>query len=262
MALSADHYATLKVALDADIEVVKAAYRALMLKYHPDQNRDNPAALAQATRINAAYEILGDPCKRAAYDSDLASARFDGPPPTPDRASQAPPQRPFYDGGEPEHLRSAGRRVPKPSHLRDFLIGAIIWRAASVAGTMVVMTAGGLYLKHELSSMSQASGQQISGISQVLAGIGQPGAAAGSPHIIHIQPGEFGRSRAPGPLGWVQTQLATPHYSRKVINGVAVYRRDDPWSWLEARYSQISQWLRSPPKTRRFNEAGAIDRDS
>lgn len=253
MAQLTDHYATLKIAPDADIEVVRAVYKALMLKYHPDQNQDNPAALAHATRINAAYEILSDPDKRATYDSVLANTRFGRSQPMPDGASQVPPHRPFYGDGEAAHVRTADRRSFRPPRLRDFLIATILWRAASVAAALAVTAAGGLYLNHELSTIGLTSGQRISRITQALGGSGAPGAAPASPHIIHIEPGEFDRARPAGPLTWLRTQLTRPHYSREVIGGVVIYRRSDPWSRLAARYRQITRGWRPPPKADRSN---------
>ena len=251
MAQLTDHYATLKIAPDADIEVVKAAYKALMLKYHPDRNQDNPAALTQATQINAAYEILGDSYKRATYDGVLANARLDRSPPMPDFASQAPPHQPFYGDGEPARGRAADRRGFRPPRLRDFLIATIIWRAASVAAALAVTAAGGLYLKHELSTTSLDSGQQFSRITQALGGLGAPDASPASPRIIHIEPGQFDGARPASPLTWLRTQLTTPHYSREVIDGVVIYRRSDPWPWLEARYRQITRGWRPAPKADR-----------
>ncbi len=67
------HYDTLKVSRDAPIEVIQAAYRSLARKYHPDHNRSRtPHDEAAMKAINAAYEILSDPARRAAYDRHLA----------------------------------------------------------------------------------------------------------------------------------------------------------------------------------------------
>ena len=63
-----DYYAVLGVdhgALEADI---KKAYRALAMKYHPDKNNGEKAAEEKFKQITAAYEVLCDPEKRAAYD--------------------------------------------------------------------------------------------------------------------------------------------------------------------------------------------------
>lgn len=65
------HYETLKVMRDAPPEVVRAAYKVLSQKCHPDRN---PSATAghQMAALNAAYETLSDTTKRRQYDQKLA----------------------------------------------------------------------------------------------------------------------------------------------------------------------------------------------
>lgn len=62
-----DPYAILQVSQDADQDVLQAAYRALARRLHPDHS-DDPTAGAQMAKLNAAWETLGDPERRAAYD--------------------------------------------------------------------------------------------------------------------------------------------------------------------------------------------------
>lgn len=69
---SIDLYAVLQVHPTAEPEIVDAAYRRLARMYHPDVNK-SPGAHETMIRINLAYEILGDPAKRAAYDRDRAN---------------------------------------------------------------------------------------------------------------------------------------------------------------------------------------------
>jgi len=73
-----DHYAILGVARDAPIEVIRAAYRVLVQKYHPDRNRD-PEAGGRAEEINTAYAVLKDPGARARYDQELPRAAGEAP---------------------------------------------------------------------------------------------------------------------------------------------------------------------------------------
>ena len=69
-----DYYATLEVSPLASDEEIKKAYRRLVLKYHPDRNPRNTWAVRKMQEINTAFEVLGDPEKREAYDLEH---RFD-----------------------------------------------------------------------------------------------------------------------------------------------------------------------------------------
>lgn len=72
-----DFYKTLGVDKSADADEIKKAYRKLAMKYHPDQNKDNPEAEEKFKKINEAYDVLKDEQKRAAYDR-YGNAAFDG----------------------------------------------------------------------------------------------------------------------------------------------------------------------------------------
>jgi hypothetical protein len=65
------HYDQLKVLRSAPVEVIKASYRALSQKYHPDRNPD-PDAVRRMTLINQAWDVLRDPEKRATHDRWIA----------------------------------------------------------------------------------------------------------------------------------------------------------------------------------------------
>jgi hypothetical protein len=67
-----DHYAILGVSPTSEDVVIRAAYRALMRRYHPDADPSSEAS-QRAQAINAAYAVLGDPDKRARYDGSLAA---------------------------------------------------------------------------------------------------------------------------------------------------------------------------------------------
>jgi molecular chaperone DnaJ len=73
----ADHYKTLGIDKGADAAEIKKAYRKMAMKYHPDQNQDNAEAEEKFKLVNAAYDILKDEQKRAAYDR-YGDAAFDG----------------------------------------------------------------------------------------------------------------------------------------------------------------------------------------
>lgn len=62
-----DYYATLGLTPDADAAAVRAAYRRLARRHHPDLNRASDAS-AQMSELNEAYEALSDPARRRVYD--------------------------------------------------------------------------------------------------------------------------------------------------------------------------------------------------
>ena len=63
-----DYYEVLEVSRDADGTTIKKSYRKLAIKFHPDENPDDPEAEDKFKEIGEAYEILMDEQKRAAYD--------------------------------------------------------------------------------------------------------------------------------------------------------------------------------------------------
>jgi curved DNA-binding protein CbpA len=65
------HYDALQVLSDAHSEVVRAAYRALALLYHPDRGTGSAARM---TELNEAWETLRDPASRREYDHRLRLA--------------------------------------------------------------------------------------------------------------------------------------------------------------------------------------------
>jgi curved DNA-binding protein CbpA len=67
----ADPYKTLQVDPEAEDEVIAAAYRRLARKYHPDVAASAEVA-ARMAAINAAWEVIGDPLRRAAFDRQRA----------------------------------------------------------------------------------------------------------------------------------------------------------------------------------------------
>lgn len=70
---SADYYAVLGIRRDASHDDVRHAYHRLAKLWHPDRYMDAPPALRERAErrtraLNAAYAVLSDPAKRAAYD--------------------------------------------------------------------------------------------------------------------------------------------------------------------------------------------------
>jgi curved DNA-binding protein CbpA len=73
MAIAPDYYAVLGVSPDADEAVVRAAWKALLRKFHPDTARDMPDAAERTRAVNAAWAVLGDANRRIAYDLERAA---------------------------------------------------------------------------------------------------------------------------------------------------------------------------------------------
>jgi curved DNA-binding protein len=60
-----DPFQTLGVARTATDAEIKAAFRKLAIQYHPDKNPGDPTAEAKFKDVNAAYQVLSDPQKKA-----------------------------------------------------------------------------------------------------------------------------------------------------------------------------------------------------
>ncbi len=68
-----DYYSILGVSKDADEVVIKAAYKALAQKYHPDKSQSETAASSTKlmSDINKAYSVIGNPVSKQKYDQEL-----------------------------------------------------------------------------------------------------------------------------------------------------------------------------------------------
>ncbi len=75
-----DHYRILGVIQDAEDIVIKAAYRALAQRYHPDKWAGSPEeATMRMSEINKAFSVLSDQIKRKQYDINLSSNEYNEP---------------------------------------------------------------------------------------------------------------------------------------------------------------------------------------
>jgi DnaJ-class molecular chaperone len=61
-------------------QIIEAAYRRLAKMYHPDVTQARDAG-TRMKEINAAYGVLRDPARRAAYDRQLQEQARPAPPP-------------------------------------------------------------------------------------------------------------------------------------------------------------------------------------
>ena len=122
MAADIDPYKVLQVDPEAEDEVIQAAYRRLAQKYHPDR-QPGPEGATRMIAINAAWELVGDPAKRAAYDRSRRASPVPPPPaaapasaPRPAPATSAPPT-PGTSAGAPTRER------PPETVSRDWTTG-------------------------------------------------------------------------------------------------------------------------------------------
>ncbi|KAL7806367.1 hypothetical protein V8C44DRAFT_200615 [Trichoderma aethiopicum] len=93
-----DYYKFLGVPQTAGTDAIRASYRKLALKYHPDRNPNNPQATAQFQLLEAAYSTLFDPERRRIYDLQYESIKRNSAtdanknPPPPQANSNEPDQ--------------------------------------------------------------------------------------------------------------------------------------------------------------------------
>lgn len=99
-----DPYAVLRVSPGADAEVIQAAYRTLARRHHPDHST-HPDAGARMAELNAAWEVLGDPTRRAQHDH-LVRAAAQAP-----TKSAGTPERAAAHGGSSGYGAATGWHV-------------------------------------------------------------------------------------------------------------------------------------------------------
>lgn len=102
------HYDNLKVTRNAPPEVIRAAYKSLSQKFHPDRNPGDPGATRTFQIINTAYEVLSDPLKRREHDDWIASAEAQ-------EGTQPPGPPPGLDPDPMMHTAGLGKRAARSS---------------------------------------------------------------------------------------------------------------------------------------------------
>lgn len=145
------HYDNLKVARDAPDAVIRAAYKVLSQKYHPDKNPRDPRAAAIMSVINQSYQVLSDPVRRRAHDAWIASeeSKFRQTAP---QSPSIPPQwrQPQPDPPPPPR---ASRHWPFALMLLPFQFLLGLFRAFPQFAIMALLV-GGLWLWIALSPRS------------------------------------------------------------------------------------------------------------
>jgi curved DNA-binding protein CbpA len=69
MPTAIDHYAVLGVGRGASPDEIRGAYRRAARASHPDLHPEDSTAAERFKRVQLAYDVLGDPARRASYDA-------------------------------------------------------------------------------------------------------------------------------------------------------------------------------------------------
>ena len=117
-----DPYKVLQVDPEAEDEVIQAAYRRLAQKYHPDRSTGQEA-VDRMVAINAAWETIGNPKRRASFDLARSAAAVAQQTPT-SPTSAAPgagagrPSSPSGGQAGPVPARPPDPWQPRPAEQR------------------------------------------------------------------------------------------------------------------------------------------------
>ncbi|MDD5093033.1 MAG: ABC transporter substrate-binding protein [Dehalococcoidia bacterium] len=133
--MARDYYKILQVDSEADPEVIKSAYKRLAQKYHPDIDKSANAE-ARMKEINEAYEVLGDPQKRAEYDrvkgvfgkprgSSSYGGEYSSKNTTQNETSYPPPQKPKDTRVQPSKKPSISRGATSGWHGRQLILALV-----------------------------------------------------------------------------------------------------------------------------------------
>ena len=135
------HYDNLKVSRDAPIEVIQAAYRTLARKYHPDMNASAAKAEAVMKIINASYEVLSDPTRRAEHDRWIAEQEQQREQPAPQRRETYANSRSYR---ESPPVRPPSRETPSEPRRSSWSFANILVAVSYVAVALILIRTNGL----------------------------------------------------------------------------------------------------------------------
>lgn len=136
-----DLYAILEVSRLASPEVIHAAHRTLMMRYHPDRANGNPALESEYTErskdLNEARRVLSDASMRREYDRERAKVTSPVPPTAAPQAAGT--ARPAVSKGRSRKASSAAaatRTSPRSPSLTPFEL--VLARGIQAVGTIAV----------------------------------------------------------------------------------------------------------------------------
>jgi curved DNA-binding protein len=203
-----DYYKILGLERSAAQDEVKRAYRKLARKYHPDLNKE-PDAEAQFKDLGEAYEVLGDPEKRAAYDqlgANWQTGQQFKPPPDwaagfefsgAGAQTAAPEFSDFFESlfgglrrrGRPFDARAEFHARGEDHHARILIDLADAYQGATRAITLrvpAVDDTGHVVLKDRVLNVAIPKGV-VEGQHIRLRGQGTPGIGKGGPGDLYLE---------------------------------------------------------------------------
>jgi curved DNA-binding protein CbpA len=135
------HYDNLKVARDAPPEVIRAAYKTLCNKFHPDRHDGSEKATHTFQLINTAYEVLSNPASRLHHDAWIAKQERI-------RLASRPASVPkAWDGRERRRrsVRGSASQVVDPlwheisERVSRPAVTMVLWASIGLVGAMLVV---------------------------------------------------------------------------------------------------------------------------
>lgn len=167
-----DYYRILEVEPTADMNELKAAYRRLAKKFHPDHNDDSPEAGEKFKLVQEAWRELRDPRKRAQYDDWLERHNRYGNMP---ELAEMPRHHARVSARNSYRRRSERSRAPspRPSRVRPFLIRRVTrvsgwgYVAVCVLSLFIILPP---MLRHMRMSDQRAEGRASDGAAKLAPG--------------------------------------------------------------------------------------------
>jgi curved DNA-binding protein CbpA len=139
------HYDNLKVTRDAPPEVIRAAYKTLCHKFHPDKHAGSAKATQTFQLITKAYEVLSDPDRRTHHDLWISKQEADQYASPSSRAGAAQVAK-VWDGHERRrHWQTSAEKLAsyawdlfrKPASNPQLTVA--LWASLGLLGTMLLV---------------------------------------------------------------------------------------------------------------------------
>lgn len=217
------HYENLKIARDASADEIRAAYRALTRKHHPDRNPDNADSERVMSVINVAYGVLSDPFKRGDHDRWIAQTEA--------RPGHSPRALPTLHAPTAPHRRARAQEQAEGRRARQQRLDRRVRRMVAHV------------LRHRLGYALAAFGTlglAIGGVSTWLApGLSGPVARSEAPEIQRV-PGYVRSATAPNGEPWPARSGYVDGYPQMNKGGLSEIKVDNAGSGADMFVKLVS----------------------